>query len=77
MELKLQRSAECSAVERKKMLLHVKTLQAERNLLTRQLKSKVGERFGMLRKDSYEVLGAVAREYLNYSKDQVSRQLRV
>ncbi len=71
MELKLQQSMDCSAVERKQILLRVKTLQAERNLLTRQLKNKVSERFGMLRKDSDEVLGAVAKEYRNYSRNQV------
>ena len=73
MEMKLQQSADCSATDRKQILLRVKTLQAERNLLTRQLKTKVNERFGVLRKDSDEVLGAVAKEYRNYSRDQVSQ----
>ena len=55
----------------RQLLKSVKSLQVERNMLTRQFKNKVSERFALMHKDSEEILRAVAKEYGNCSRDQV------
>jgi hypothetical protein len=72
MEFKLKQSAsDVESVEGKKLLAVVDTLRSERNKLALQFKEKVAERFALMRQDSDEVLGAVAREYQDCSRDQV------
>lgn len=68
MELELK---ECDPTHRKQTFARVKSLQAEQNKLALQFKSKVNERSTLLRKDSDEILGALAREYSNCSREQV------
>ena len=73
MELKLKHSASTEdSTERRQLLSQVETLQAERNKLALQFKGKVAERFALMRRDSDEVLGAVAREYQDCNRGQVS-----
>lgn len=72
MELKLKQSVSRDlSSERKQLLSQVETLRAERNKLALQFKSKVVERFALMRRDSDEVLGALAREYRNCNREQV------
>lgn len=77
MELKLKHSASTEdSTERRQLLSQVETLQAERNTLALQFKGKVAERFALMRQDSDEVLGVVAREYQDCNRGQVSDMSR-
>ena len=69
MELQLHTTED--PAERKRVWSCVKVLQTERNKLAGQFKSKVNERFALLRQDSDEVLRGMAREYRNFTRDQV------
>lgn len=70
-ELELRQALDSGNREKKQVLTHLHQLQGERNKLARQLKEKVRERFTLYREDSEEILGAVAREYQDYSRDEV------